>query len=306
MDAITNTKKKSWQRKRNWLIAIFLIGSVLGGYRVFALYNQVQQTMNEVYVPMRTNYNISSKEHEPFSMLLLGVDERGEDMGRSDTMIVITVNKQLQTTKMLSIPRDTRVEISGKGFEDKINHAYAFGGTELAVQTVEQFLDIPIHYVMRVNMESFIEFIDIVDGIVVQNPFAFHYEGVHFPAGELTLNGERALQYVRMRFDDPAGDFGRQNRQRQVLEGLVEKGKSVETILQYERILHVVKEHFEMNLTLDDVRNIQKNYDTSLKNIESLYFERGNGEKIEGIYYYVPEETELTEIQTTLQEHLQI
>ena len=67
----------------------------------------------------------------------------------------------------------------------------------MAVQTVEEFLAIPIHYVVRVNMESFVEFIDIVGDIAVQNPFEFHYEGAYFPSGELTLNGERALQYVR-------------------------------------------------------------------------------------------------------------
>ncbi|MER2105657.1 MAG: LCP family protein [Solibacillus sp.] len=306
MDAIKTSKKKSWQSKRNWLIAIFLFGSLLGISKVSAMYNQVQHTMNAVYKPMQNPSKVSAQTHEPFSMLLLGVDERGQDAGRSDTMVVMTVNGQLQTTKMLSIPRDTRVEISEKGIEDKINHAYAFGGTELAVQTVEEFLGIPIHYVVRVNMESFVEFIDIVGGIAVQNPFEFHYEGAYFPAGELTLNGERALQYVRMRFEDPAGDFGRQSRQRQVLEAIFEKGKSLETLLHYEKILHVVKNHIEMNLTLEDAYAIQKNYNESLKNIESLYFQRGNGERRRGSYYYIPDAAELAEIQTMLQQHLQL
>ena len=109
-----------------------------------------------------------------------------------------------------------------------------------------------------------------------------------------------------VRFDDPAGDFGRQNRQRQVLEALFEKGKSLETLLQYEKILHVAKNHIEMNLTLEDARAIQKNYIESLINIESLYFQRGIGEKIRGIYYYIPDATELAEIQTMLQQHLQL
>lgn len=300
MDAITFFKKKSW-----W-ITILLFASLLAVYKLTMIYVQVQQTMNDVYTPVRTSYEVSAQTHEPFSILLLGVDERGEDSGRSDAMIVMTVNGQLETTKMLSIPRDTRVEIDGKGFEDKINHAYAFGGPELAVQTVEQFLAIPIHYVVCVNMESFVDFIDLVDGITVHNPFEFHYEGAHFPEGEQVLTGERALQYVRMRFDDPAGDFGRQHRQRQVLEGLFEKGKSLDTLFQYEKILQIVKAHVEMNLTFQDALMIQKNYDASLKNIETLSFLQGHGERIHGIYYYMPDEAELKALQQVLQTHLQL
>lgn len=305
-EAIKRTKNERWRRKRYWLLAIFLCSSLLAIYKVPMMYEQVQHTMKEVYTPLRTTHQVAAQIQEPFSILLLGVDERGEDAGRSDAILVLTVNEQLQTTKMVSIPRDTRVEIIGKGFEDKINHAYAFGGTEMAVQTVEAFLAIPIHYAVRINMESFVQLIDIVGGIPVQNPFAFHYEGVDFPAGELMLNGERALQYIRMRFDDPAGDFGRQERQRQVVHALIQKGKSPETLLHYEEILQVVKNHVEMNLTLDDLHMIQKNAAGSFKHIEALHFQQGTDEKIRGIYYYLPNKAELLEIQMTLQQHLQL
>src|SRR5690606_15649276 len=108
-------------------------------------------------------------KRDPFSVLMLGVDERAGDKGRSDTMIVITVNSEKNSMEMLSIPRDTRLEIVGKGIDDKINHAYAFGGVEMAMNTVEKFLDIPIDYYIKVNMEGFKDIVDTVGGVSVNN-----------------------------------------------------------------------------------------------------------------------------------------
>ena len=113
------------------------------------------------------------KDAEPFSMLVLGVDEREGDKGRSDTMIVMTVNPETKSTKMVSIPRDTYTEIVGQGFNDKINHAYAFGGIEMSMDTVENLLDIPIDYVVQVNMDSFKDIVDAVGGISINNTLDF-------------------------------------------------------------------------------------------------------------------------------------
>lgn len=127
--------------------------------------------------------NLGSKE--PFSVLMLGVDERDGDSGRSDTMIVLTVNPDKKSVKMLSIPRDTRTEIVGHGTTDKINHAYAFGGVAMSMDTVENFLDIPIDYFMQINMEGFKDIVDSVGGVTVDNDLDFTYEGVHFAKGRL-------------------------------------------------------------------------------------------------------------------------
>ena len=116
-------------------------------------------------------------------MLLLGVDARPGDIGRSDTMIVMTVNPDLNSTKMVSIPRDTRTLIVGKGFEDKINHAYAFGGAKMSIETVEEFLDIPIDYYVKVNMDGFEDIVNAVGGVTVDNRITFSREGHDFPRG---------------------------------------------------------------------------------------------------------------------------
>src|SRR5690606_29205840 len=108
-----------------------------------------------------------------------------------------------KSMKMVSIPRDTRTEIIGKGFQDKINHAYAFGGPEMAIDTVENFLDIPIDYFVQVNMESFKDIVDAVGGVTVNNSFSFNAGGYTFNEGQISLNGAEALAYSRMRYEDP-------------------------------------------------------------------------------------------------------
>ena len=122
-------------------------------------------------------------------------------------MIVLTVNPELKSVKMLSIPRDTRTEIVGHGTTDKINHAYAFGGIPMSMDTVENFLDIPIDYYLEINMESFNDIVNAVGGITVENNLDFTYENVHFAKGTITLDGESALKYSRMRYDNPNGDI---------------------------------------------------------------------------------------------------
>jgi polyisoprenyl-teichoic acid--peptidoglycan teichoic acid transferase len=109
---------------------------------------------------------------------------------------------------MLSIPRDTRTEIVGKGTIEKINHAYAFGNEEMAMKTVENFLDIPIDYYIKVSMEGFKDIVDAVGGITVNNDLDFTQDGYHFPKGQVNLDGKKALAFTRMRHEDPRGDFG--------------------------------------------------------------------------------------------------
>lgn len=301
--------KKIWK----WLISIFLVlcsGSLIMFMKV---YGDIKSTANEIYTPIgeiisdsRTQpVDITSKK-EPISTLILGVDERDGDSGRSDTMIVLTVNPTLETTKMLSIPRDTYTEIIGKGFKDKINHAYSFGGMEMSVKSVENLLNIPVDYVVKVNMESFVDIIDIVGGITVENMLAFNYDGENFPAGQLEMDGEKSLKYVRMRYDDPSGDFGRQNRQKQVIRGVLQESMSLNTVWNYKSIFEAVEKNIELNIVFEDLLRIRKNYGGSFKQIEQLYMNNGTSMMKNQIYYYLPDESELQDIQENLKEHLEI
>lgn len=300
---------------RKWVKWAGVIGITLCIFIVgvgFKVYSDMKTTAEKLYTPLAQEVPaereelVDVKQQEPFSALLLGVDEREGDAGRSDTMIVLTVNPSLGTTKILSIPRDTYTEIIGADMKDKINHAFAYGGMEMSKLTVEQLLDIPIDYVAKINMKSFQEIIDIVGGITVNNELDFSYDGEHFPIGEIELDGNKALKYVRMRYEDPQGDFGRQNRQKQVIQGVLKESLSMNTIFNYKSIFETLEKNVEMNIRFDELMNVRKHYGGSFQTIEQLYLNKGTDTRMEGIYYYMPDEVELKSIQTTLQEHLEI
>jgi LCP family protein required for cell wall assembly len=299
-------KKRKWLRVTGIVLFVLLIG--IGVY-AYSVYNSLQTAVETMHHPVdrvseKRTEEVSLQNKQPFSVLLLGVDQRKGDKGRSDTMIVLSVNPKLNSVKMLSIPRDTRTEIVGKGTEDKINHAYAFGSEEMAMNTVENFLDIPIDYFVKVNMEGFKDVVDAVGGISVNNDLDFSYGGYHFPKGEVTLNGKKALAYTRMRKEDPRGDFGRQIRQRQIIQGVIKEGASLSSLANYSDIFSALGKNVKTNLTFDQMVSIQKNYKTVGSNIDQMTI-KGNGTKINGIYYLIVPDDEKQRIQTELKTQLE-
>ncbi|MFP5116377.1 polyisoprenyl-teichoic acid--peptidoglycan teichoic acid transferase TagU [Bacillaceae bacterium C204] len=299
-------KKRKWLRVTGIVLFVLLIG--IGVY-AYSVYNSLQTAVETMHHPVdrvseKRTEEVSLQNKQPFSVLLLGVDQRKGDKGRSDTMIVLSVNPKLNSVKMLSIPRDTRTEIVGKGTEDKINHAYAFGSEEMAMNTVENFLDIPIDYFVKVNMEGFKDVVDAVGGITVNNDLDFSYGGYHFPKGEVTLNGKKALAYTRMRKEDPRGDFGRQIRQRQIIQGVIKEGASLSSLANYSDIFSALGKNVKTNLTFDQMVSIQKNYKTVGSNIDQMTI-KGNGTKINGIYYFIVPDDEKQRIQTELKTQLE-
>jgi polyisoprenyl-teichoic acid--peptidoglycan teichoic acid transferase len=304
----TGKKKPTWLRVIGVIFLLLILG--VGAY-AYSVYSSLTKAVDTMHQPIKREKSekrveeITLDKKEPFSVLMLGVDERSGDRGRSDTMIVLTVNPEEKATKMLSIPRDTRTEIIGKGFDDKINHAYAFGGVEMSMNTVENFLDIPVDYYMQINMESFKEIVDAVGGVTVNNTLDFTYEGVHFTKGELVLNGEKALKYSRMRYEDPRGDFGRQTRQRQIIQGVINKGASFSSLTKFDEIFAALGKNVKTNLTFDEMVDIQKNYKEAGKNIQQMEI-KGSGTKINEIYYLMVPDSEKQRVQSELKSHLNL
>ncbi|MCL1696825.1 MULTISPECIES: LCP family protein [unclassified Lysinibacillus] len=306
--------KRSKKKKSKKKILLWIVGALLTIFLIFigTAYYTIQKTMNKINTPLMETTGDENKEQkivtkkDPFSVLMLGVDERKNDSGRSDTMIVITVNPEKHTMKMLSIPRDTRTEIVGHDSVDKINHAYAFGGVPMAVNTVEHFLDIPIDYYVFINMEGFLQIIDTIGGVTIDNDMDLTYNSYHYPKGEITLDGDKALIFSRIRYEDPRGDFGRQIRQRQIIEAVLKKASTTPSILlKATDLLDVVGENVRMNFTMKDLVQLQSIYKKMDSNIEQLSFKEGNGKKIDHIWYFIPEETELEKIKSDLKAHLQ-
>ena len=300
------------RRLLRWCLGIITIILIITGIIAYSVYDQAMSTFDEIHTPVERNSSISRtepvelEERQPFSILLLGVDERQRDSGRSDTMIVLSVNPQTNNTLMVSIPRDTYTQIVGKNIKDKINHAYAFGGIEMSMNSVEKLLNIPIDYVAKVNMEGFEQVINTVGGIQVENALAFQEGNYTFKKGDITLDGEAALAYVRMRKEDPQGDFGRQNRQKQVIQAVIEEGTSLKTLLKYQNIFDILGNNISTNLTFDQIKELQQSYRESLSNIQQIHFEKGKGKTIHGVWYYMMDSNELTEVSNTFKKHLQI
>ena len=321
------SKKMSKKKKKKVLIIScfsFIILCIVGvGGMVLNAMIDVNTAMVTMYAPVKTdNLRVDSgdsgeithddliKAQKPFSVLLLGTDTgdfgRTETRGRSDTIIVCTINPGEGSVKMLSIPRDTRTEIVGRGTMDKINHAYAFGGAEMSINTVQKFLGIPIDAYAVVNFAGFQKIVDAVGGITVENTLDFSIDGYSFTKGTTELDGARALAYCRMRYDDPNGDFGRSERQRQVIVAIAKKALSFNSVANYKQILDSVADSVLTDMDFETLLSLATNYSQCVNNVTQLPTLKGQGTKIDGIYYYIADEAALAETVAELKAHLEI
>lgn len=272
------------------------------------LYWDVSKSMDKTYETVerskKSQVNLNNKE--PFSVLLLGIDA-GDDgrveQGRSDTTIVATVNPRDKQTTLVSLARDTYVDIPGQGKQDKLNHAYAFGGASLAMDTVENYLNIPINHYVSINMAGLKELVNAVGGIEVNNNLTFSQDGYDFTIGKISLDGEQALSYSRMRYEDPNGDYGRQERQRKVIEGIVQKVLSLNSVSNYQEILTAVSDNMKTDLSFDDMKKIALDYRSAFGKVKQDQLQ-GTGFMQDGVSYQRVDEQELTRVQQELKNQL--
>lgn len=243
----------------------------------------------------------------PTTLLLIGVDQRRDDPGRTDALVLLAIHPQKKSVKILHVPRDTKVRLNlGKGRTalDKINHAYALGeGIPSTVQTLESFLEIPVDHYVKVNMKGFQKIIDLYQGVDVDSPRSFSYLGHRFRKGPMHLNGAQALAYIRDRTG--TNDFDRHRRQQQVLRSLWRKSKHPSTLLKLNRLFNILRAHTETSLTLRDAVSLY--YTLSRvpeKNIETLHL-RGRDEW-GGRYYFIVPEKERLRMRTLLRRHLEL
>ncbi|MBC1826610.1 hypothetical protein HCI96_05570 [Listeria seeligeri] len=307
------TEKLKHRKKRKGLkiflaifIGIFLALSLLIGYA----YWKTSNTFDKMYKPLddSNKTSVSLDGTVPFSVLILGVDERENDRGRSDTLIVATVNGEKNQAQMLSIPRDTQAEIVGHNTTEKINAAYAYGGVKMAQDTTTKFLnDIPFNYYIKINMEGFKELVDAVGGIdVYNNTEGISYNNKEFRKGNLHLNGEEALQYVRIRKTDPNGDFGRQKRQQEAITAVSKKLLSTNAVFKLDEILDSAGSNIETDFTMTDITKIAKNYSNAVNNVTSIEMDGDGGKLNDGLWYYVVSKEERAKIHEELSKNLGI
>ena len=299
-------------KRRKWAIFFVVLAATfitLAGVYIRARLAKVENVIHQEVETVNLREK-EIKDNDSFSVLLLGIDNgaygRGTEVGRSDTMLVVTVNEKLGKTTIVSIPRDSYTEIIGYGTNDKINHAYAFGQEKMSINSVQNMLNLPIDYYVTVDMGGLMGLVDAVGGLDITPVLTFTYEGESFTEGEdRHVDGEAALRYARMRYDDPEGDMGRQKRQQYVIQKLVEKLLNITSVTRYEEILKTLENSVRTNFTLDKLLSIKNNYPKALKNFESDKIS-GSGTMIGGVYYFVVPEEERLRISNVLRESLDL
>lgn len=268
----------------------------------------IEKTYTKSHAPKLRNVSSVLKDKKPISVLLLGTDTGDlgrSDTGRTDTLIVATVNPQTKRVSLTSIPRDTQVKIPGsKNSYDKINSAYTIGGVSTAVETVQDMLDIPIDYYILINMGGLKKIVDALGGVEITPLLTFHYENANVVKDQtVVLNGAQALDYSRMRYDDPEGDYGRQKRQKQVIEAIINKAMSITSISRYEKILKTIEDNMQTDLSFDDMVEIETSYKEAGNHVES-YVLQGEGAMIDGLSYQVASADEKKKISDQIRHEL--
>jgi len=185
--------------------------------------------------------------------VLMGSDSRdtaNAGAGRSDTLMVLHLAADRKDAYLVSFPRDLYVPIPDHG-KNKINAAFAFGGPQLTVRTLQQLLGTRMDHVALIDFDGFIELTEQLGGVTVHNEHASASRGYTFPQGNITLKGDQALAFVRERYELPNGDLDRAERQRQVVKAILAKGMSPQTLADPAKFTGFVS-GISQHLTIDD------------------------------------------------------
>ncbi|MCG7195868.1 LytR family transcriptional regulator [Fructilactobacillus sanfranciscensis] len=273
-------------------------------------YNKARDTLGDTYMASRSSRNVSKilKERKPFSILLMGTDTGAlgrKDKGRTDSLIVATVNPKTNTTKLVSIPRDTKVVVPGDRMPyEKINAAYTIGGPDSATEVASKLLNVPIDFYGVVNMGGIKKMVNAVGGVDITPNLTFNYEGISVKKGKKEhMTGQTALQYTRMRYQDPLGDYGRQIRQREVLEQILKNGLKISSVTKYSDILKSLDGNILTNLSFEDMMTAGSAYRGATKNLQEDTLQCDNA-TVDGVSYQVAPNGELLKISNELRESL--
>ena len=284
-----------------WILGIAVTLIVIGGgVAAFALHNTTSK-IHSMDSSLSKASDTKTSAGKPVSYLLLGTDTGAlgrTEKGRTDTMMVMTVNPNTKTTTMVSLQRDTKINIDG--MTEKLNAAYALGDAKQAMTTVEQLLDIKLDGYLLVNMKGLEQLVDAVGGVTVKSPLTFSYEGYSFTENQdVTMNGTEALAFSRMRYDDPRGDYGRQIRQQLVIEAVMNKLKADPKSALNNDFLDAVSDNVRSNISLTSMRNLATKYRDAGETINRDQM-AGAGVMIDGVSYQEMSQDEITRVHTEI------
>ncbi|UEG66148.1 LCP family protein [Weissella hellenica] len=297
----SNGKQPRKRRIRGAILFVSAVIVLIVGMLFGVAYNKTKNAIDGSYqeTGLTKERNVSKviKQGKPFSILLLGTDTGELDRkykGRTDSLMLVTVNPDKEKVTIMSLPRDSVIAPVGyeEEFPQKLNSAYEYGSAKTTIQTIQKWLNVPIDYYALVNMGGLEKVIDQMNGIKVKSPLTFGYNPYtahndgdyiyNFTKGSSTftlnakgqtktykkMDGQAALAFSRMRYDDPQGDYGRQKRQRMVLQTIVDDAKSNPTKLINQKFLNTLSDSTQTDLTFGDMLTVASRYLSAAKTIK--------------------------------------
>ena len=196
---------------------------------------------------------------EVFNIYVSGIDTYGpiSSVSRSDVNIIMTVNRKTKKVLLTTTPRDAYVPIADGGLNqpDKLTHAGIYG-VDASVHTLENLYGIDLNYYVRLNFTSFLKLIDLLGGIDVENDQEFTVGNTHYPIGNISLNSEQALTFVRERYSLNGGDNDRGKNQEKVIAAVIKKLTSTDALKNYNAILSGLQDSVQTDMSLETMMNL--------------------------------------------------
>lgn len=319
----TPPRKRRWVR---WLVILSCMLLVIGAAGAGAAYYLAKKAVSDIPTVDLNRGTLAARggATDPVNFLLIGSDSRldvddsygGDEIGgqRSDTIMIAQLDPRRDKGIVVSIPRDTRVDIPGHG-ADKINAAYSIGGVQLAVDTIKEFTNLPIHHYIEINFAGFSDVVDAVGGvdICVDQPIRDKMSGLDLKeAGCHHLTGEFALAYARSRspqiyedgkwHDDTAGDFGRIQRQQTFMRALMKRAISVNAVGRWQELSKAVQKgvRIDEGLDFDKFMALYSKFAEMTPDKVEMLSVPGTAEMIKGVSYVVAKEPDTTNLFRTL------
>lgn len=299
---------KRWLK---WLgILAILVVVVLAGFGVLA-YRNVRNASNNMYNKSdKTTSGLTSQMNasKPISILVMGTDTGAigrSYKGRTDTIMMITLNPKTRKTLIVSVPRDMKVNLPGYSqySPSKINAAYTYGGVDETISVIKNEFKVPIYAYGLINMGGLEKAINQVGGVDVKSPLTFSYGGYNFKKNvTYHMNGKKALAFSRMRYDDPRGDYGRQERQRLVVMALLKESASYRTLLNNE-FLDSVSKQVQTDLSLNSMLKLATSYRSALGTVKSDHAQ-GTTSNIDGVSFEVVSKNERQRVSNEVRKSL--
>lgn len=228
-------------------------------------YNDYESNLKTIYtykIKKAIEDTAKTTDKNVFNIYISGIDTSGavSTVSRSDVNLILTVNMNTHKILMTTTPRDSYVRIPDGGADqyDKLTHAGIYG-IETSVKTLENLYDIPINYYARLNFTSFVKLINALGGVTVYNDQAFTslHGNYNFGVGNINLtSGEEALGFVRERYSLEHGDYDRGNNQLKVIQAIVEKLTSFQSVSNYSDVISTLQDSIQTNMPLNTMMSL--------------------------------------------------